>query len=192
MEELFYIIEDSQDWYQLRVLPSHFCIACGPDFDKLVDTIRRYITNYKSAQGVHKALSYLDRGEKVNPITKERREKEYKAKGDIYRDIIKEAIVEQYTKNNKQTLYQKIKSNKLVPCIENNEPKKQLPKIAPKVQKRINVQPKQRNEFALKEKKVYNAPKEQTKKKVSKVQTTKVVPTIQNGPKVFSTFKITI
>lgn len=97
MEEVLYIIceEKAPDeyWYNLIYKPTHFCLACGHDLDKILGTISNYVKTYRTKEKFSRAISNLDRGGLVSPATYEVREQYYKDFGDDYSEIISEVVL---------------------------------------------------------------------------------------------------
>ena len=77
MQGEFYILQTREDWYQLRVVRTHFCVACGSEVTPLLNTVYKYVRKFKSAERMYKALDDLSYGGRVSPL-------EYDRVNDLY------------------------------------------------------------------------------------------------------------
>lgn len=50
MENLFYITQPQEGFYNLRIAPSHLCIATGRDLDAILEKVERYTRTFGSPE----------------------------------------------------------------------------------------------------------------------------------------------
>ena len=146
MFNTFYII-GREDWYQLIIKETHFCVSCGGDLDKILNMAKTYVKRYRTPERLFKALRKTNygKGGRVSPATFEQREQEYVEQGQEYKDLltatIEEAFMEMRDEGKKtlnRTMTRVRKAGGVKPLtgktIEKEEPKKLLGK--PKLIKR--------------------------------------------------------
>lgn len=94
MKDVFYILySEENDWYQLILTGTHYCVSCGPSLDKLLEKVHDYIVRYKTKDSIYRAMSHLDDHGKVHRNTYMQREQAYKDYGGQYKELI-DAVVE--------------------------------------------------------------------------------------------------
>lgn len=97
MFNTFYII-GREDWYQLIVKDTHYCVACGGNLDKILASLKRLVKRHKTKERLLKDLKKMDygKGGKVSPATFEHREEEYREKGHVYEDLVQQTVEEAF------------------------------------------------------------------------------------------------
>lgn len=75
MYEAFYIVRVREDWYQLHIKDTHYCLGAGNSLEPLVGTVKRLVKKYRTKERLLRALNKLeDKGkvcDSVLPIYKE-------------------------------------------------------------------------------------------------------------------------
>lgn len=97
MFDTFYIAHSETlggTWYMLIVKDTHFCISCGSDLDRIVESLRRCVKRHKSKERLLRSLRGLDDGGRVSPATYEQREKWFQSHGEDYADLVHSTVVE--------------------------------------------------------------------------------------------------
>ena len=97
MFDTFYIAHNETlggTWYMLIVKDTHFCISCGSDLDRIVESLRRCVKRHKSKERLLRSLRGLDDGGRVSPATYEQREKWFQSHGEDYADLVHSTVVE--------------------------------------------------------------------------------------------------
>lgn len=93
MYEEFYIIYNSNSgWYQLIVRGTHFCISCGPDLNRILEVLKRYVKTYRTKERLYKSLTALEWGCDVHPSTFDFREDYYMKHGNDFKDLVRQVI----------------------------------------------------------------------------------------------------
>lgn len=96
MENLFYITQPQEGFYNLRIAPSHLCIATNRNLSEILEKVEKYSRVYKTAEIFLFEYNELIQGFNPNEDSiahYEKMKKEHMAKGDpSLADLIKEAI----------------------------------------------------------------------------------------------------
>ena len=135
MENLFYITQPQEGFYNLRIAPSHLCIATGRDLDVILEKVEKYSRVYKTAEIFLFEYNEIIQG--FNPNEEsiahyEKMKNEHMLKGDpSLAELIKEAIERGHKKSSD------ILTRKLVKKVEEvqEEPVKKQGLIRPKRKK---------------------------------------------------------
>lgn len=124
MENIFYItakdLPQGDKWYNLKVLPTHFCVACGEDLNRIKSTIKKYVSEFDNEPDlILRALKDTTSGGKVSRASFEQSEKYYKEYGKDYADFITQAVQE-VAKERKEKFKKKLsgKFSKKKPLIK--------------------------------------------------------------------------
>lgn len=81
-------------WYMLLARKTHFCISCGGDLEKRLQTIKSLAKTYRTEQRLLDALSNLDSGGRVSPATFQQREDYFREHGEDYEDLVHSIVLE--------------------------------------------------------------------------------------------------
>ena len=110
MQGEFYILQTSEDWYQLRVVRTHFCVACGSEVTPLLNTVYKYVRKFKSAERMYKALNDLSYGGRVPPLEYDRVNELYlSGEGLVHSEDLKRTIAQAIEDNRQDTPYNNTK-----------------------------------------------------------------------------------
>lgn len=117
MENSFYITERDTPqgkWYNLRVLPTHYCISAGDDLNRIGEIIKKYVRDFSNEPtSMLRALSQLSSGGKVSKATFEQCEVAYKEHGKDYYNFICDCV-KGVKAENKAKFYRKFASKKKI------------------------------------------------------------------------------
>lgn len=81
-------------WYMLCVRQSHYCISCGSDLDRILQSLKKNVKRNRRPERLMRELSGLDDGGKISPATFAQREEWYRAHGEDYADLVHSTVVE--------------------------------------------------------------------------------------------------
>ncbi len=110
MQGEFYILQTEKDWYQLRVVRTHFCVACGSKVPLLLNTVYKYVRKFKSAERMYKVLDDLSCGGKAYPSEYDRVSKLYlSGEGLVHSEDLKRTIARAIEDNRQDTPYNNTK-----------------------------------------------------------------------------------
>lgn len=126
----FYIIKQREaEWYLLCLKSTHYCIACGADFQKLLNTAKKYVLKYKTIEKVKRMFAEFEDEGKVSKSTAISRENEYNNHGwtydEIIDDFIRSAVSEVQEEARRNSPFNKMKS-RIVPVVQGNTPKEKI------------------------------------------------------------------
>ena len=116
MVNTFYITEVKEHWYQLIVFPAHVVLACGSSLWALLSKVEDYVVKYKTAERLLQRVREMEYGAKPPHRDLEERIRVYESVKDTFRNYINEAVSSGIRKNQKDSLYNKVKKKVLHIC----------------------------------------------------------------------------
>lgn len=125
MKDTFYIAEVNNNWYNLRVKETHYCVSCGDDVEKLLKVIEKYVRKYRDSEHLYRVLSKLDCKGRVPTHSYMQWEREHLMRSRPYKELVEEAVDRALKEKREQTPFRKAKNRvklALTPKKEKAEP----------------------------------------------------------------------
>ncbi|MBO8161111.1 MAG: hypothetical protein H0Z24_05695 [Thermosipho sp. (in: Bacteria)] len=93
MKNVFYLINVSEDWWQLREKKYHSVISTSNSLEGILARLKKVVIKYKTKERFYRRL---ERTETVKPnlVVSKKRELEYKQIGDKFNDLVEEVVSE--------------------------------------------------------------------------------------------------
>ena len=118
MYDTFYIVETSPQWYQLRLIDTHYCVGCGGSLDRHLKVIKKYVKKYKTSENVYRAVRNTEDGGRMGLATYE----QYKGHYDSglyrpYKDLIKAAVSQAKQEDKENSVFNRVK-RRVRPVVE--------------------------------------------------------------------------
>lgn len=107
MKDLFYIVEVSPQWYNLRTTTDHYTLAFGSNLNRLLEVVYKYCTKYKTEERLIKRLRQFEDKGMTPQKTLEYYKKQYSEGGHLYKDLIDEQVEKAMQYNRDNTPYKK-------------------------------------------------------------------------------------
>ena len=152
MYDVFYIVKVREDWYQLHVKDTHYCLGAGKSLEPLLRTVKRLVKKYRTKDRLLRGLSKLEDGGVVNDKTITIYKEYYNTLSGFYSDLVKSTVKEALDEIKEDSTFNRVKRRlktiKLqdtnttepltLPVVEDYECKAKRPKVL-KRSKRLGI-----------------------------------------------------
>ena len=132
MKDLFYIVETSPNWYNLRTTTDHYTLSFGSNLNTLLSVVYRYCVTFKTRERFLKRLREFDDKGLPPKTTAEYYKKQYEERGHLYDDLISEQVEKamEYLKEN--TPYKRVRK-KRTPLVKTHTEVRREETVTPTV-----------------------------------------------------------
>lgn len=117
MKDLFYIVEVSPQWFNLRTTTDHYTLAFGSNVDRLLEVVYKYCVKYKTEERLVKRLRQFEDKGMTPQKTLEYYKKQYSERGHLFDHLIREQVEKAIQYNKENTPFKKAKK-KVTPLIK--------------------------------------------------------------------------
>lgn len=110
MTNLFYVVEVKDQWYNLCISRTHYCLSCGSDLDTILNVVYKYVRKYKTAERFLEAVLKLEGNGNISVPTQEQRQERYDL-GEhlVFNPLLKDTVQRALKDNREDSPYNRVK-----------------------------------------------------------------------------------
>lgn len=130
MYDVFYIVKVREDWYQLHIKDTHYCLGAGKSLEPLLRTVKRLVKKYRTKDRLLRGLSKLEDGGKVSEKTIGVYIEYYNTLSGFYSDLVKSTVKEAQDEVKEDSTFNRVKKRlRTIKLQDNNTTEPPTPTV---------------------------------------------------------------
>lgn len=109
MYDVFYIVEVRENWYQLHIKDTHYCLGATYDLEALKRTIKRLVKKYRTKERLMRGLSQMEDQGKVNENMTKIYTELYTGLHHYYDEVVKTTVKEALEEVKQDSTFNRVK-----------------------------------------------------------------------------------